>query len=142
MVRDQDKVIKHLSLITGKHTKLIEHVVYHPLKFTKKVMVDPDDYRPIRIRCFGVFAPKYMRNKCNFQRLTYMAAALRSYPDLHKDVFIDPTFSTGDEAMAYIRELFDANDVKSFNAVYLAILNAITKQEKVVVIPKKRNKKS
>ncbi len=105
-------------------------------------MVSPDDHRPIRIRSFGVFAPKYMRNKCNFQRLSYMHAALLGHPDLHKDVFIEPTFSSGAEASHYVDELFNANDVKSFNAVYLAIVKAIAKQEKVVVMSEKRNKKS
>jgi hypothetical protein len=41
----------------------------------------------------------------NFQRLSYMHAALLGHPDLHKDVFIEPTFSSGAEASHYVDEL-------------------------------------
>jgi hypothetical protein len=59
----QDLIIKNLALKYKKDPRIIEAIVYSPLKFAKKVFEDPKDDRPIRIKYFGVFVQKPIFNK-------------------------------------------------------------------------------
>lgn len=124
---EQDKIIKHISLIKFKDPRIVREIVYHPLIFAKKIMADPDDYRPIRIRYFGAFVLKFIHNKEMFKRLAIIVEALKSNPELYK-IFIDPTFNSSKEAIIYVNELFRANDGESVNAVYNTITKAINRE--------------
>jgi hypothetical protein len=123
-MRDQDRIIKSISLLKFKDPRIIQNIVYHPLFFAKKKMADPDDLRPIRIRYFGVFVGKYLHNKEMFKKLNYMVTALTEHPELI-DIFVDPKFTNVNDAITYVRNLFSINDKKSSVAVYDAIFKAI-----------------
>lgn len=123
-MKEQDRIIKHISLIKFKDPRIIKSIVYHPLLFTRKKMADPDDTRPIRIRYFGVFVGKYMRNKENFKKLSYMKRAIKQHPNVI-NVFADPVFKDFKELRKYIQDLFDNNDVEVFEEFYKIIYKAI-----------------
>jgi hypothetical protein len=59
----QDIIIRDLAAKYKKDPRIIEAIVYSPLKFTKRVFEDPKDDRPIRIKYFGVFVQKPIFNK-------------------------------------------------------------------------------
>lgn len=59
----QDIIIRDLAAKYKKDPRIIEAIVYSPLKFAKKVFEDPKDDRPIRIKYFGVFVQKPVFNK-------------------------------------------------------------------------------
>jgi hypothetical protein len=59
----QDIIIRDLAAKYKKDPRIIEAIVYSPLKFAKKVFEDPKDNRPIRIKYFGVFVQKPIFNK-------------------------------------------------------------------------------
>jgi len=127
MTTEQDKIIKNISLLKYKDPRIVKEVVYHPIIFAKKIMADPDDYRPIRIRYFGAFVLKFMHNKEMFKRLSFMVSALDTHPKLYK-IFIDPSFNNSRDAIKYVNRLFEANDLTSINSIYDAITKAIKKK--------------
>jgi nucleoid DNA-binding protein len=61
----QDRLIRALAKKYNKDERVIREIVYSPLKFTNRVISDPLDMRPIRIRYFGVFALKHKNAKDN-----------------------------------------------------------------------------
>ena len=123
-MREQDLVIKHISLLKFKDPRIVKEIVYHPIVFAKHVMADPDDYRPIRIRYFGAFVLKFMHNKAMFKKLNFISQALSDHPDLYK-MFVDPSFNSSRLAMKYVKLLWDANDLDSINAIHDFIIKAI-----------------
>ena len=62
-MKPEDKIIKELSLKHGKDPRIIRQIATFPLKFTKRIMADYNDERPIRIRYFGAFVQKDFYNK-------------------------------------------------------------------------------
>ena len=52
------RIIHEIYLKWKKDKRVIREIISHPILFTKHKIVDDDDWRPIRIRYFGVFAPK------------------------------------------------------------------------------------
>jgi hypothetical protein len=126
MISEQDKLIKHISLIKFKDPRVIQSIVYHPMLFAKRKMTDPDDLRPIRIRYFGVFVGKYMRNKEMFKKLSYTIKCIKEHPELI-DIFVDPKFDDDREARLYICKLFDTNQKDSLCAIYDAVAKAMEK---------------
>jgi hypothetical protein len=128
-MRDQDKILKHLSLIKFKDLRVIQAIAYHPLLFAKHKMADPDDYRPIRIRYLGAFVQKYMHNKEMHKKSSYILTQVKLHPKLIK-LFVDP--DTGDPFFAnitefkrYIDNLFVESKKDDLNELYDAILKAI-----------------
>lgn len=59
----KDKIIRRLAKEYNKDIRIIEQIVNSPLKFTNRVIQDPLDDRPVRIRYFGVFVQKESYNK-------------------------------------------------------------------------------
>ena len=90
-------------------------------------MADPDDYRPIRIRYFGAFTGKFMRNKEMYQKLSYIIQSIKDHPKLIK-IFVDPAFTDDLSARKYVNALFDDNAKDSVNEIYDAIRKAIGEQ--------------
>jgi hypothetical protein len=123
-MKEQEKLIKHISLIKFKDPRIIQTIVNHPMFFAKQKMTDPDDLRPIRIRYFGVFVGKYMRNKEMFKKLSYVIAALKRHPEL-TELFVEPSFTNERDARKYVNLLFDNNDRDSLRAIYDAVFKAI-----------------
>jgi hypothetical protein len=59
----QDVLIRDLAAKYKKDPRIIEAIVYSPLKFSKRVFENPKDNRPVRIKYFGVFVQKPIFNK-------------------------------------------------------------------------------
>lgn len=55
----KDTLVKRLSKEKGIDPRVVRLVVDSPFKFARRVMADPDDWRPIMIRYFAKFIPKY-----------------------------------------------------------------------------------
>ena len=66
--RHQDKYIRKLAREFGKDERVVKEIVYSPLKFATRVISDPLDSRPVRVRYFGVFALKHVLAKDNLFR--------------------------------------------------------------------------
>jgi len=130
-MKEQDKIIKHISLIKFKDPRIIQQVVYHPILFAKHVMADPDDYRPIRIRYFGAFVGKFMRNKEMHMKLSYIIQAIKSDPKLIR-IFIDPSFDDDLMARKYVNQLFDESNKDAINDIYDTIVKVASSSITVV----------
>jgi len=61
----QDRLIRKLAKKYGKDERIIREIVYSPFKFANRIISDPLDMRPIRVRYFGVFALKHKNAKDN-----------------------------------------------------------------------------
>jgi len=61
----QDRLIRKLAKKYNKDPRIIKEIVYSSLKFASRVISDPLDMRPIRVRYFGVFALKHKNAKDN-----------------------------------------------------------------------------
>lgn len=65
----EDQIIKDISLRKMKDIRVIRLIAHYPLKFLKDKMQNMEDWRPVRIRYFGVFGltkaakDKYLNNK-------------------------------------------------------------------------------
>lgn len=116
-MKEQDKIIKHISLLKFKDKRIIEKIVYHPLLFARQKMTDPDDYKPIRIRYFGAFVPKYMHSKEMYNKLSYIIKSIKEDHSL-KDIFIDPKFDNDLQARIYINKLFDQGAKDAILEIY------------------------
>jgi len=128
-MKDQDKIIKHISLIKFKDPRIIQAIVYHPFLFAKHKMADPDDYRPIRIRYFGTFVQKYMRNKEMYKRISYITTQVKLHPKLI-NMFVDPDtglpfFCSVDEFKKYINNLLETSEKVELDEIYNMVLKAI-----------------
>lgn len=61
----QDKLIRKLASKYGKDPRVIKQIVYSPLRFASRVVSDPCDDRPVRIRYFGILTLKHPEGKTN-----------------------------------------------------------------------------
>ena len=59
----EDKIIRSIARKYGKDQRVVRSIVYHPLLITKRVIEDLVDNRPTRIRYFGAFVQKPVKNK-------------------------------------------------------------------------------
>ena len=59
----QEKLIKDLAKEFKLDKRIINNVVYYPLRFAKAKMECPTNNRGIRIRYFGLFTQKHIVNK-------------------------------------------------------------------------------
>jgi hypothetical protein len=55
----KEELVTKLSRDKGVDHRVVRLVVDSPLKFSRERMADPDDWRPIMIRYFAKFMPKY-----------------------------------------------------------------------------------
>ncbi len=62
-MKEQDKIIKRLGEKYHKDPRVIKEIIYSPLKFAKRIITDPSETRPVRIRYFGVFIQKVTKTK-------------------------------------------------------------------------------
>ncbi len=64
MLREEE-IIKRIAKRKAIDRRVVSLVAHYPFKFVRKVMKDPDDLRPIRLRYFGLFAlkPRFKENK-------------------------------------------------------------------------------
>jgi len=59
----QRRLLTKLANKYGIDKRIVKEVVYSPLKFTRDIISDDVDERPIRIRYFGAFIQKKNSNK-------------------------------------------------------------------------------
>ncbi|MFW5890660.1 MAG: hypothetical protein ACOCUI_00400 [bacterium] len=62
---------KKLAKKYNKDQRVIKSICEYPFKFAKERMSDPTDDRPIRIRYFGVFTQKHLKNKKVIMKYRY-----------------------------------------------------------------------
>ena len=61
----QDKLIRKLAKKYDIDSRVVQEVVYSPLKFVNRIVRHISDARPIRIMYFGAFTQKERKNKAN-----------------------------------------------------------------------------
>jgi len=61
----QDRLIKDLAKKYNRDPRVIKEIVYSPIKFANRVISNPTDLRPVRVRYFGVFVLKHKDAKMN-----------------------------------------------------------------------------
>lgn len=132
MITNQNKIIKEISLLKNKDARVVQTIAQHPLLFAKHRLADPDDSRPIRIRYFGAFVVKYMRNKDAYRKTNFIFKWVKERPELY-DLFIDEDtggrFFPGErELRRHIKYVLDTNDVDQLDEIYNAISKAIGEQ--------------
>lgn len=54
-----EEIIKQISIQTGKDQRVIKVICEHPFLFSKHVIEDPNDDRPVMIKYFGKFVCKH-----------------------------------------------------------------------------------
>lgn len=59
----EDKIVRHIARKYNKDPRVVREIVYHPLLFAKRRMEDDAEDRPIRIKYFGAFTQKEIKNK-------------------------------------------------------------------------------
>jgi hypothetical protein len=59
----QDDILRELSHKFNKDIRHIKTICYYPIRFTKEIIENTLDDRPIRIRYFGAFTQKYISDK-------------------------------------------------------------------------------
>jgi hypothetical protein len=117
----EDKRIKELSLRYGKDKRIIQSIAHFPIKFTKRVMADPSDNRPVRIRYFGAFIQKELYTKAT-KRNDRLKAMLK--PENIESVFIVmvsvmgfPTSSI-DGAINILKSAEETKDYEKIEEIY------------------------
>lgn len=58
-MQTKNEIIKRLAREEGIDQRVVRLAVDSPLKFSRERMADPDDWRPVMIRYFCKFVPKY-----------------------------------------------------------------------------------
>ena len=61
----QDRLIRRFAKKHGKDARVIKEIINSPIKFANRVVSDPMDNRPIRVRYFGVIVLKHKDAKIN-----------------------------------------------------------------------------
>lgn len=61
----EKEIINEIAKRKNMDPRVVSLIANYPFHFTRKVMKEPEDYRPVRIRYFGLFAlkPKYYSGK-------------------------------------------------------------------------------
>ena len=98
----QDDLIHNVALSFMKKDWVVKEIVYHPLKFAKHRMEDPDDPRPVRIRYFATFAMKQGKTK---EWIKKFKEIYRNY-DKYKDIVSQFSTKKGKPLNTSTEELF------------------------------------
>jgi len=53
-----DNIYSKIGKATGKDVRIVRAAAHHPFEFFGRVMEDPEDHRPVRLRYLGVFFVK------------------------------------------------------------------------------------
>ena len=117
-MKQEYKIIRNISLENGIDERVVQEIVYHPLKFAKRRIEDDYDYRPIRIRYFGTFVQKEkikkeMRNQIHKMRedLDTVEYVLHSILG-HEDII------TKESAAIYLTDLYSDNDIDKIKEIW------------------------
>ena len=63
MYLTQDNILKSLSKEFNKDVRCVKNVAYYPIKFAKHIIEDPFNDTPIRIKYFGAFTQRYIKDR-------------------------------------------------------------------------------
>lgn len=117
---DKDNLVqRELAKKYKKDTRVIKTITEYPFKFAKERMSDPSDDRPIRIRYFGVFTQRKLKNKDvimkyrtsalldNIEDVTVMMATILD--------FVVPTFES---AKKVIEKAYEEKDYDKLHMIW------------------------
>lgn len=117
----QDDLIHNVGLTFFKKDWVAKEIVYHPLKFAKRRMEDPEDDRPIRIRYFAAFALKSGKTK---ERINKFKEIYRNY-EKYKDIVATVSYKKDKYYDTSTEELFQKamkhigmNGVRKIDKIY------------------------
>lgn len=118
IVRDkwQDKIIDQLAFKYGLDKRVVREVVYYPLLFTNRVMNDPKDDRPIRIKHLGVFAYRGSRNKSVIEKPKY--DLIIQHAEELFNIHYNEEFETLDHFVEYIIDLWNQREYSAIRKVH------------------------
>jgi hypothetical protein len=141
MMTEQERIVKDMSLCRFKSPQVIQYIVNHPMLFAKRVMSDPDDYRPVRIRYFGVFTQKYMHNKETFKKFSFISETLKSNNESYKVFnYAGYRFVDWQMALAYLKDVMRDGDKEEMDRLCSIFTKAIEMPENYIKPTRKRNK--
>lgn len=86
----KDRLVKQLSKQLEIDPRVVRLIVDYPIKFYRRKAADDTDKRPVRIRYFGVFAPK--TSYLNREELPVIA---KEIPVAKKELHIPTTSMEG-----------------------------------------------
>lgn len=115
----QDALIKDLAKKYQIDPRIVKEVVYYPIRFTRDIIRDDTDIKPIRIKYFGVFTQKIVKNKMN--KLNHMFEVLYENID---DSFIVMSSMLGfqmknkDSTRKILEQARDTNDYDKLKLIW------------------------
>lgn len=118
MYRDkwQSKLIDQLSFKYGMDKRVVQEVVHYPLLFTKRVMNDGADDRPIRIRSLGVFAYRGSRDKQKVEKPKY-DVIIQNLEELYIKYY-NKEFDSLELFSEYVTDKFKEKDYSAIRKVH------------------------
>jgi hypothetical protein len=118
MLKDkwQNKLVEKLAVKYGLDKRVVKVVTDYPLLFTKRVMNDPADDTPIRIKHLGVFAYRGSRTKEKVERPKF-DMILQNVEELY-DVHYKDLFESQDEFVEYLVDSFKEAEYSAIRSVH------------------------
>jgi hypothetical protein len=99
-----------------KEDRVIRKIAYHPLLFSKRVMEDDNDERPIRIRYFGCFVLKSKKSKERSRKFSYIYRHYEDFKGLVAEFGYD--VSTEEEFQSSLRHHFSGKKIRFIDDIY------------------------
>lgn len=109
----QNTIIEQLAFKYGLDKRVVQEIVYYPLRFTRDVMNDPADDTPVRIKRLGVFAYRGSRTKASTVKPKY--DQLIMFAEQLYEVEYKKNFESLDEFTEYIVDMFKS---KQYDKIY------------------------
>ena len=115
----QDEIIGRLAKKYGKDARTIREIVYSPLKFAKRIITNPGDTRPVRIRYFGVFVEKPIQTKLlTFEKRIVILLANIDEVTLIMGAILGFIVPSSFSAAKIIQQASDDKDYEKINLIY------------------------
>lgn len=112
----QSKIVDFLSFKYGIDKRVVDTVVHYPMLFTKRVMNDPADDTPIRIKHLGVFAYRGSRTKRTFEQPKY--DILIQHAEELYDLHYNKDFEDLDQFVEYLMDSFNTADYQAIKKAH------------------------
>lgn len=109
-------IIEHLAFKYGLDKRVVTNIVHYPMLFTKRVMNDPKDDTPIRIKFLGVFAYRGSRNKRVYEQPKY--DIIIQHAEELFDIHYNKEFESLDQFVEYIVDSFNTADYQAIKKVH------------------------
>jgi len=124
----RDKVVNELAKEYKLDPLVVRAIVFSPLRFTRNVISTRDDYRPIRIRHFGVFTLKRWYNKA-IEDINEMYKVMMMHIDY---VYMIMASLLGfqlkdvDSAKRVLKDALDSNDTDKMKFIFREFILHVT----------------